>query len=85
MPYLIARSRLKSILRRKRKTQRWLADKVSIHYQRINEYANDRQEMPIVIAMNCARALDVPIEELYEWKEVSLSEWKKWIESRRKE
>lgn len=83
-PLLIRRCRLKSLLRARGKTQRWLASVVHVRYQRINDYANDRFDMPLVIAKNCARALGIPIDELYEWQEVSLSEWNQWIESRRK-
>lgn len=83
-PILIQRSRLKPLLRSRGKTQRWLADQINFPFQRINDYANDRRPMPIEIAANCARVLDCKIEDLFIWKEVSLSEWQKWIESRRR-
>lgn len=85
MPVLVKRSRLKPLLRQIGKTQRWLADRIDFPYQRINDYANDRRQMPLEIALNCARVLDCTVEELFYLEEVSPAEWKRWVASRRKE
>jgi DNA-binding XRE family transcriptional regulator len=82
---MIRRCRLKSLLKARGKTQRWLASVLHVKYQRVNDWANDKAEMPIMIAKNCTRALELDsIDELFEWQEVSLSEWKGWIASRRR-
>lgn len=85
MPFLIRGSRLKPLLRRAGKTQKWLAEIVDVSPQKISDYANNRRRMPLEVSKSCAEALRVHIDDLFEWEEVSYSEWTEWKVSRRKE
>jgi DNA-binding XRE family transcriptional regulator len=62
------RCRIPEILRRKRKTQVWLAEQVGISRQLLNDYIHLRIMMGIIIAAKIARVLDVNIDDLYEWE-----------------
>jgi len=62
------RCRIPDILRKKRKTQVWLAEQVGISRQLLNDYIHLRVTMGIVIAANIAYVLDVHIDQLYEWE-----------------
>ncbi len=88
MPVLIQRSRLKYLLKKIGKTQRWLASTIHVSEQRISDYANDIRPIPIEIAKNCADAIsvyiDVHIDDLFYWEEVSVAEWNAWKKSRTK-
>lgn len=85
MPFLVQRSRLKPLLQQIGKTQQWLAEITDISPQKISDYANNRRRMPLEDCKTCAEAIGVTMDELFEWKEVSYSEWKEWKMSRRKE
>jgi transcriptional regulator with XRE-family HTH domain len=63
----VGRCRLKSILKAKKKTQVELASQVGLTPQRINDYAKNRVVMSLLHAVRIADALDVSVDELYEW------------------
>lgn len=67
MRYEPDRCLLRQILNRQKKTQRWLAEKVSMPETQISDYINNRTTMGYATAVNIARALDVNPESLYEW------------------
>lgn len=67
MAIQVGRCRLKSILKAQKKTQTELAKNVGLSPQRINDYANNRIVMSLLHAIRIAQALDVSVNELYEW------------------
>jgi transcriptional regulator with XRE-family HTH domain len=67
MAIQVGRCRLKSILSLQKKTQTELANRVGLTKQRINDYANNRVVMSLLHAVRIADALDVSVNELYEW------------------
>ena len=63
------RCRLRSILLAKKMSQTELAIKTSLSPQKISDYVNNRQYMSMMNAAKIAKALDVPIDDLYLWIE----------------
>jgi len=65
----IGRCRLRSILRSKKIRQSRLAEMVGMSKQQVSNYVNERAVMSLETARRFAKALDVSIEDLYEWVE----------------
>jgi len=68
MRYLPGRCLLRQILKKRRLTQRWLADIVDMPETQISDYINNRTKMGYATAATIAFALGVHAEELYEWE-----------------
>ncbi len=58
---------LKPILKRKHMTQQDLAVLTGMSKQEINTYANNRRKMSLKSAKIISEALNVHIDDLYEW------------------
>ncbi|MGM9987365.1 MAG: helix-turn-helix transcriptional regulator [Bacillaceae bacterium] len=63
----VGRCLLKPILKNKYMTQQNLADLTGMSKQEINTYANDRRKMSLKTAKIIAVALNLHIDDLYEW------------------
>lgn len=68
MAFLLGRCRLAYWMRIKKLSPTELADKVEMSVQEVSDHAHDRKKMTLPTAKAYSVALDVPIEELYEWK-----------------
>jgi transcriptional regulator with XRE-family HTH domain len=64
---VIGRCLLGDILRHKRITQEDLAAMTYIHKGQINEYVRNKRIMSLNSARVIAKALDVLVDDLYEW------------------
>lgn len=58
---------LRSILRRKKLSQRWLSEKTGYPEPQISDYVNNKTKMGYSTAATIALALDMHAEELYDW------------------
>lgn len=63
----VGRCRLKIILKSKAVSQVELSEKTGITVQMLSNYATNRKVMSLLRARQIARALHVPIEDLYTW------------------
>jgi DNA-binding XRE family transcriptional regulator len=66
--YKATRCRIKEILKEKRMSQMELALKINFSKQQISDIANGRYVLSLNNAMTIAKALNVNIEDLYEWE-----------------
>ncbi|MBG9786904.1 helix-turn-helix transcriptional regulator [Brevibacillus laterosporus] len=66
--YKVGRCRLGTILEENKMEQQQLADKVGMTKQQINNYCKNRTRMSLENAINIAKAVKRPVEELYEIK-----------------
>jgi plasmid maintenance system antidote protein VapI len=66
--YQVGKCRLGYLLKRKGMTQTELADRIDRPKQQIHDYVINRKKMSYQTAFKIAKVLDVPMEELYEWK-----------------
>lgn len=62
------RCRIPELLRKKGKTQQWLADQTGLSKQRISDYVQLRYIMRLPTAALIARMLNVHIDELHIWE-----------------
>lgn len=58
---------LRQLLKEKRKTQRWLHEVTGISESNLSDYASRRKVMGVITLKTVATALDVPMDDLYEW------------------
>ncbi|MFD0673964.1 helix-turn-helix domain-containing protein [Cohnella sp. GCM10027633] len=58
---------LRQLLKEKRKTQRWLQEVTGISESNLSDYASRRKVMGVTTLKTVASALDVPMDDLYEW------------------
>jgi len=58
---------LRSILRRRKLTQRWLCERTGYPESQISDYINNRTTMGLGTAVTIAKAIGVNVEDLYEW------------------
>lgn len=65
----IGRCRLRSIIRAKKLTQVKLGKMVGMTKQQVNNYVTGDAVMNLETARRFAKALEVPIDDLYEWIE----------------
>ncbi|MGG3920434.1 helix-turn-helix transcriptional regulator [Geobacillus thermodenitrificans] len=66
--YRATRCRIKEILKEKRMSQMELALKINFSKQQISDIVNGRYVLGLNNAMTIAKALNVNIEDLYEWE-----------------
>lgn len=62
---------LHNILKDKKMSQQELADKVHMSRQQISNYANNVSRMSLGNAKTIAHALNVHMDDLYQWKLIS--------------
>ncbi|MFN0222140.1 helix-turn-helix transcriptional regulator [Paenibacillus sp. KR2-11] len=67
MSYKRGRCRIKPLLKRMGRTQRWLAEQTGRTEQQISDWANDRSLIHMDAAKNIAHYLKCGIDDLYEW------------------
>ncbi|AKO91988.1 hypothetical protein BEH_07670 [Priestia filamentosa] len=64
----LGRCRLTILLKERKKTARWLAERTGMSEQRISDYSNNRKSMSLVTAKSISLALDCQIDDLYSWE-----------------
>lgn len=74
MPFDLGKCLLKRHLKHRKLSQIELSHRTGISYDMINHYANNRKTMNLVSAKSIANALNVTIDDLYEFPWIPLSE-----------
>ena len=64
----LGRCRLTILLKERKRTARWLAERTGMSEQRISDYSNNRKSMSLVTAKCVSLALDCQIDDLYTWE-----------------
>ncbi|MGG3873173.1 helix-turn-helix transcriptional regulator [Brevibacillus laterosporus] len=64
--YQVGRCRLGVILKEIGMSQQFLAIKVELSIQQISNYVNNHQKMSLENAINIARVVNRPVDDLYE-------------------
>lgn len=67
--YRAGKCLLPNLIRSRKLTPQELADRIPMSKQQISDYSNNRKLMSLETAKTIATALNVSIEELYEWVE----------------
>ena len=59
-------NRLKVVLAEKRKTNRWLAEKLGVNEATVSRWANDRQQPSLTTFRKIADILGINVKDLFE-------------------
>lgn len=68
MAYTVGRCLLRQLLRKNDMTQQELATRLNITKQQVQKYVKRESVMSLATAKSISEVLDVPIDDLYEWK-----------------
>lgn len=77
MSFKVGRCLLARRLREAKMTQQELCEKLNMPPSQVSDWANDVKKMSLANAKTVAHALQIPIDDLYEWIPVKPSERKR--------
>lgn len=67
MEIISVRCRIPELVRKRGKTQQWLADQIGISKTQLSDYVRMRHKMNVDIAKNIAVTLGCQVDDLFIW------------------